>query len=377
MIEQKITIQLSDDPFDTKTVTVKLPKGVKLLSTESYALDQLKVYGIDVDMEDNDKVKKSVIEENTTTKGYVSSIKGNIALIDVGEKYTAICYLSKEPNEIVKQLQPNMVVDVMVHRKGEELIASISNALEEVRRQEIYESIGDDTVGFTGKIKELIHGGYWVDVSGVNCFMPGSLGGLNKLPDFDALVGKELIVMPITYSTDKETIVVSHRKYLKTLIPSALEDLKENIKTKITGVVTGTTNFGVFAEFNKCLTGLIHKDDLVESSMDYNSQLIKPGDEISFWIKEIINPNKIILTQTGEIEDPWEDAGKKYPPMSTARGIVTKKTKYGVFVQLEKGISGLLHKSVLGDNAFDKGDSIEVIIRSVSPSERKISMGLS
>ena len=98
--------------------------------------------------------------------------------------------------------------------------------------------------------------------------MPGSLGGVNKLHDFNVLVGKELVVMPITYSRDKETIVVSHREYLRTLIPSAIEELKENIKDKVVGFVTGTTKFGIFAEFNQCLTGLIPKAELDESTQE-------------------------------------------------------------------------------------------------------------
>ena len=203
------------------------------------------------------------------------------------------------------------------------------------------------------------------------------VGGINKLHDFNSLIGKELIVMPITYSREKNTIVVSHREYLKTLIPTEIDDLRANTKEYIIGKVTGTTTFGIFAEFNECLTGLIPKDEISESLKEFESRTIKPGDEIKFWVKDIINQNKIILTQHGAVEDPWDDAGKKYPPMTNVIGKVTKKTKYGVFIQLEKGISGLLHKSELNDKTLNKGDSVEVIIRSINPSERKISMGLS
>jgi ribosomal protein S1 len=76
-------------------------------------------------------------------------------------------------------------------------------------------------------------------------------------------------------------------------IPNAIDDLRDNLKTRITGMVTGTTEFGVFAEFNDCLTGLIPKDELTDSLDTYNSRGISAGDSISFWIKDIISNKKI------------------------------------------------------------------------------------
>jgi len=243
--------------------------------------------------------------------------------------------------------------------------------------KEIKEAIGNKAVGFTAKVKELIHGGYWVDVAGIKCFMPGSLGGLNKLHDFSVLVGKEIVVMPITFSKEKDTLVVSHREYLRTMIPTTIENLNETIKESRIGFVTGTTKFGVFAEFDECLTGLIPKAELTEEfqkSLDDRS--IKPGDKIEFWVKEIISDRKIILSQLGPKIDLWDGIDEKYKPMMIAEGKVTKITSYGAFVELEKGISGLIHKSKLKGADLSKGDTINVKIGSVNVSDRKITMNI-
>jgi len=300
------------------------------------------------------------------------------ALVDISRKNTAVCILSKEDPAIVEQLEVGMVVDIKVkYSKQGTLYASINDALDEVKRNEIYDAIGNKTIGFTGKVKELIHGGYWVEVGGVECFMPGSLGGLNKLHNFEKLVGKEIIVMPITYSNEKQTIVVSHREYLRTMIPSAVEELRENIKEHVTGFVTGATKFGIFAEFNDCLTGLIPKNELDESTLQkFDNRDIKPGDEINFWTKEIISERKIILSQTGPKVDLWDGADEKYKPMMVTEGKVTKVTKYGAFVELEKGISGLIHKTKLKDTELTKGDIVNIKIGSVNVSDRKITMNL-
>ena len=389
MIEQEITIQLSDDPFDTKTIKVQVPQGTKLLCTEAYAADAMAMY----QLADEEAKRLTMSEEsnNYITQGEIVSIKKEKqiindvevevkteALVDISRKNTAVCILTKEPQSVVDQLEVGMVIDIKVKQnKQGTLYASIGDALNEVKRNEIFNAIGDKTVAFTGKVRELIHGGYWVEVGGIECFMPGSLGGLNKLYNFEKLVGKELIVMPITYSDEKQTIVVSHREYLRTMIPTAVKTLRENIKEHVTGFVTGTTKFGVFAEFNECLTGLIPKNELDEQTLElFNKRDIKPGDEISFWTKEIISEKKIILSQAGPKIDLWDGADEKYKPMMVTEGKVTKVTKYGAFVELEKGISGLIHKTKLKDTELTKGDTISVKIGSVNVSDRKITMNL-
>lgn len=374
MIQQAITVRNGEDPFDTTTINVMVPSGVKILSDDPNVEEMLALFN---SYGNDDAFKINDIKGSYLTKGFVYRVSNDIALIDIDAKNTASCKLEKEPKEIVEQLVPGMQVDVKIHKGADgTLYASISDAMSEVVKQEIFNSIGSTTTAYRGVVKELIHGGYWVDVAGIRCFMPGSLGGLNKLHDFEMILGKEMIVMPITYSNEKNTIVVSHREYLTTLIPNAIDDLRDSLKTRITGMVTGTTEFGIFAEFNDCLTGLIPKDELIDSLETYNARGINAGDTISFWVKDIISNKKIILTQKGAQEDPWEAAGKKYSPMSKAPGKVTKITVYGAFVELEKGISGLIHKSQLENIELKKGDNITVTIRSISPAERKITMTL-
>jgi ribosomal protein S1 len=377
MIEQEVTLQMSDDPFDTKTVKVRLPKGIKLMSREPYVLELLKKYGHIEDYEDVAEAPNSFGNEIIT--GEIIAMFKDHALIDIGGgKYTASCNLDKESSDIVEQLKVGMSLGVFVKSKGNgEYIASISDAMKIENENEIKNSIGDKTVAFRGKIKELIHGGYWVNISGVTCFMPGSLAGLNKITDFESLVGKEMIFMPINYSNEKNTVIVSHREYLKTLIPSAIENLKSNMKEMVTGIVTGTTKFGIFAEFNTCLTGLMPKESLDEGTLSkFESRSIKPGDTISFWVNNIISDEKIILSQEGPRFDPWDEAAEKYKPMSITTGIVSKVTKYGAFIQLEKGISGLIHNTQTKGLELNKGDEINVKIIQVNAADRKISMTL-
>lgn len=376
MIEQEINIHLNqEDPFETTKVKVRVPKGTKIMSTEPYTEEMLKLYGV---IDDAVIITKSQESHRASTgKGVIVSVAGDMALIDMGGKYTTYCQLNSERKEIRDQLVPGLHVDLKYKKqRGGQIISSISDAVDDMKEQELIDAIGDKTVAFTGVVKELIHGGYWIDISGVKCFMPGSLAGMNKLWDFGEPVGKTMIFMPINYANDKQTVVVSHREYLQTILPARVADRRANLKEHVTGRVTGTTRFGIFVEFDECLTGMIPKEELRESAAAYDGREIKPGDKISFWIKEIINDNKITLTQTGVVESPWEGAEEVYKPMSAHAGKVIKMTKYGAFVELQEGIVGLIHTSGLGGKELVAGEEVSVRIRSVSSLEQRISLAL-
>ena len=140
------------------------------------------------------------------------------------------------------------------------------------------------------------NGGYMVNIQGIDCFMPGSLAGINKLHDFSSIIGTEIYVVPVSFSPDRGTLVVSHRKYLQALIPNEIENIKANQGAEITGNVTGTAKYGIFVEFNGCLTGMIHNNDLDEETLiKFKARQIQPGDEITFIVKDIISDTKITL----------------------------------------------------------------------------------
>ena len=155
MTEQEITVQLSDDPFDTKTIKVQVPEGTKLMCNEIYAADALSLYGLT----DSTLQKTQLIEDNVsyTTRGIVSFISEDKskALIDIESKFTAYCTLTKEPDYIVNQLEVDMEIDVKIktNPKTGDVVASISDAIKEVKLKEIKEAIGNKAVGFTAKVK--------------------------------------------------------------------------------------------------------------------------------------------------------------------------------------------------------------------------------
>jgi ribosomal protein S1 len=316
--------------------------------------------------------------EGSVVSGKVIDISERYAIVDINWREDATLDLGKENKEYLKYIQKGFPIEVLIEKVGKQsdkgsISASYSKNIESKKKEEIKSSIGQP-IGYLGTVKELIHGGYFVDVDGIQCFMPGSLGGMNKLIDFEALIGKQIYVMAINYSREKDYIVVSHREYLKQLVPAEMSKLE--FSKKYEGFVTGCSKHGVFVEFNGCLTGLISKSEISEEFIDdFDNRRIKPGTSIEFFVTEIVDNDKIVLSQ----KEPkpqisaWDDIEQRYKIPSSVTGKVRKVVKYGVFIEIEPKVVGLLHKSQLDENAeFEVGQEIEVKIVKIDKESKKV-----
>lgn len=231
----------------------------------------------------------------------------------------------------------------------------------------------DDTVPVDAFVRELTPAGYNVDIlfEGVTLagFMPNTLAGINKLSTPESIVGKTFLVMIESFSKDEGTYIVSRRKYLQTLIPDAIKDLEYNVV--YTGIVTGTTQFGIFVEFKDCLTGMIHKTNINPELLEQYDQVV-PGLEIEFFIKEIIR-EKIILTQVVR-DSLWDTirVGQIIP------GKVRDMKSFGALVILDEETNGLIHTSELEKTSrkLNSGDEVRVRIIAIDRMSRKIFLTL-
>jgi small subunit ribosomal protein S1 len=225
----------------------------------------------------------------------------------------------------------------------------------------------------TAHIKSLNPAGYDVELSrgGVTLqgFMPNTLAGINKLYDPTSIIGDTFEVMIESYAEQEGTYIVSRRKYLQTLIPQAIKELNYEISYK--GHVTGTTPFGVFVEFNECLTGMIHKANLNPAWQERISE-IKPGFEIEFYIKEVVK-EKLILTQILR-ETLWDNIKNG----QTLKGVVRDVKQFGTLVNLDDETVGLIHTSEMEKlkAKFQSNQEIKVKVLSVDRSSRKIFLTL-
>jgi ribosomal protein S1 len=231
----------------------------------------------------------------------------------------------------------------------------------------------DENEPVTITVKTVNPAGYDVDIihNGVTLpgFMPNTLAGINKLHDVNSIVGETFKVMIESYSHSEGTYIVSRRKYLQTLIPEEIKKLEYN--TVYEGHVTGTTPFGVFVEFNGCLTGMIHKANINPEWSDRISD-IPAGCIVDFYIKEVIK-DKIILTQILR-ESLWDNIKIG----QVIKGSVKDIKQFGTLINLDDETMGLITTSEMErlGKKFKVDQKVKVKVTNINRLSRKIFLTL-
>lgn len=352
--------------FDLENPNEKKHKKQKILCNESYRDELLSAY--ENFEEGNINSDNFDLSTGSNINGTIVSINQNDIVLDIGAKYNV--YISVEKEKV--NLEDFSIGDELnvsvISTKGN----FIKGSMVEYTRAKIYEemrSTGEKSI-YAAKVLELSENGYILDIQGVKVFMPGSLGGINKLLDFSSLVGKTINVMTVNnnnkYSKFKDQLIVSHRDYLKTLIPEEIEKLE--IGSVYTGAVTDTTKFGVFIEFAvdanspTVLTGLIHKDDFDELLLElFDTKQVQPGTKIDFYLKEVVSNSRIILSRN--VLDTEKEEKNAIKKGDIIKGRITHIVKYGAFVSLGNKKSGLIHINKIEDiSKLNQGDSVDVKI---------------
>lgn len=329
----------------------------------------------------------SELIEGSVMVGKLHSMNEKWATVDVDYRELLYIDIAKEDRNVIGQYLPGDTVSVKVLNNTSNSKGFISASITEGNKQKTFTELraaaetGD--TAFMGTVDSIIPGGgYIVKVQGIDCFMPGSLAGINKLADFNSIIGTDMYVVPDSFSERKGTIVVSHRAYLQAMIPNMLADLEKNLNVVQSGFVTGSAKFGVFCEFNDCLTGMIHVNDLSDEwAIKHKSGKIAPGTPIDFKIKQIVSEKKIILTQVEPkpeiIDNSWEEFTKDLKIPSVVNGTVRSVKDYGVFIELHGSVVGMAHvssfaKDVSLKDSFVKGQLVSVEITKLDNDTNKV-----
>ena len=284
---------------------------------------------------------------------------------------------NKDEKMIFDNVEVNTTVPVTITGISEQSNGfSIDGSVSILYKQETHRSLSElDSNSFVNVVVNSINpAGYSCHIIGDHCsveaFLPQFLAGVNKIHDNakEDIVGETLEMCVESYSSEKGTWIVSRRGYLQQLIPQYTENLDASVT--YTGHVTGTTKFGVFVEFNECLTGLIHKTNLDADMLNrFENRSIQSGEEVSFKVKEVIKKG-IILTQIDNTS-LWDTIDKGQVLMGSVKGHID----IGTLVDLDHDMTGLVRGS--GDlSHLLVGDEIEVKVTSVNRNYRKVNLEL-
>ena len=347
--------------FEDDSYLAKKGKKVKNRTAPEY-IELEKLYGnMEINVPEKGGVASAVYVGHNAGQ-HLFEVAGYKDYIRVEDRLNEAKYL--------KNTEIGDIVDVLVTEVSEKnyMIKGSIATLYESRAHANLKSL-EEGESVTAHVKALNPAGYEVEVynGGVTLpgFMPNTLAGINKLFDPASIVGQTFEVMIESFSDKEGTYIVSRRKYLQSLIPAATKELDQ--QTVYSGHVTGTAPFGVFVEFNECLTGMIHKANVHPEWQERLSE-IKPGFQIEFYVKEIIK-EKIILTQILR-ETLWDSIKNG----QVIEGTVRDAKQFGTLVNLDDETVGLIHTSEMDKigKKFAAGQKLKVKVLSVDRMSRKI-----
>jgi small subunit ribosomal protein S1 len=239
------------------------------------------------------------------------------------------------------------------------------------------------TIG--GTVLEVVKGGLRVDV-GVRAFMPASRSGAKDQAELEKLVGQQIECRITKVDSAAEDVVVDRRVILEEREREVKRETFERLTegSIVHGTVRSLTDFGAFLDLGG-IDGLLHVTDMAYARNVKPSDVVKQGDELDVKILKINRETRKIALGLKQLSpDPWSLVPEKYPQGSRVKGKVSRVTDFGAFVELEPGLDGLIHLSEMSwskkvrkpADLLKPADTVEVVVLSVSPSEKRISLGL-
>ncbi len=325
------------------------------------------------------------IEEGQVVSGKILRITDKEVIVDVNFKSEGIIPISEFKN--VHEFKPGDEINVFLEQVEDsegQIILSKSRADFLKVWDRIYKSYEDqETV--EGRLIRRIKGGVVVDLFGVDAFLPGSQIDLRQIPDMDAIIGQTFRFRVIKVNKARRNIVVSRRVILEE-DRSAMRDkiLTELDKNQIReGTVKNITDFGAFIDLGG-VDGLLHITDMSWGRVNHPSEIVAIGDKLKIKVLDFNeNKERISLGLKQLTEHPWKGIEEKYPEGSRVRGKIVSITDYGAFMELEKGIEGLIHISEMSWTQHIKhpskivgiGDIVEAVVLKIDKENQKISLG--
>jgi len=327
------------------------------------------------------------LNEGDRREGVVVSVSDDGAVIDVGGKTEGLLSSRENPPDAVAALTPGQEVDVIVARLGElgEFAQLVFAREENSEAWDALEAAFRDRATLTGKVTERVKGGLSVEV-GVAAFLPGSQVALRADHNLDEWIGKDIEVRVVKLSRRRGNVVVSRRELLEEELKAARDAVMAQIEVGgvVKGVVKNVTSYGAFVDLGG-VDGLVHVTDISYGRIKDPTEALTPGQEIEAKVIKLDRErSRVSLSLKDMLPDPWQTAAETYSEGGRVSGKVASITDYGVFVEIEEGVEGLIHITEMTwskrlkhpNKMLSVGQDLEAMVLKVQPAQRRISLSL-
>ena len=326
------------------------------------------------------------ISENQIISAKVIGISDSDVMVDIGFKSEGLINRSEFDNKDLPEIGSNIDIFLEKFEDTDGNITLSKYKADFIKRWDELKHFCDNAEPVKGKVIKRVKGGLVVDLGVIQAFLPGSQADVQPIKNFDDLIGQEFDFQIVKVDEMRKNLVVSRKAILEESLNEKRQELMTTIEVgaSLEGVVKNITDFGAFVDLGG-VDGLIHITDFSWGRINHPSEIVSIGDKITV---QVIDFNKetsrISLGLKQLVDNPWETIPDKYKVGDVVQGNIVSIMNYGIFIELEKGIEGLIHISEISwtknvqnlQDSYKVGDSIESKVLFVDAKEQKISLGI-
>ena len=385
----------SDNGADNNSIIVNTDMknylDLEVLKVKSYSADEISEIDKSINLSENtpesDIYDKNIVElnEKQLVKGTVVSLNNKEVLVDIGFKSEGTISLSEF--DVIPTIGQEIDVFLVVFedRHGR-LILSKERAEFEKKWMDLRAAAKDETI-IKGVITKRIKGGMVVDLNGINAFLPGSQIDSKPVSDFDSYLNQEFEFKIVKFNELRQNIVVSRKAIMSDHSDVNKKEIFDSIEKgmEIDGIVKNITDFGAFVDLGSGVDGLLHITDITWGRINHPSDRLSIGEKIKVKIIDIdVDKSRLSLGTKQLSQNPWEKIQDSFNEGDKVEGKIVNIMNYGVFIEIEEGIEGLVHISEFSwtkhikhpADIYKVGDKVKTIILSIDKDNKKISLGV-
>lgn len=326
-------------------------------------------------------------KQGNLVTGSIIRIDPEGVLVDLNYKSDGLIPRYEFVDHEFKKLKPGDELELLIEEL-ESVDGNIIVSYEKAKALKAWDAIMklyEEGKPVEGTVTHKVKGGLSVDI-GIPAFLPGSQIDLHKVLDFDQFLGHPVTAYIIKVNKKRGNVIISRRKYLSEQRAEARKKVLETLSEGqiIQGTVKNITNYGVFIDIGG-VDGLLHITDMTWGRISHPSEIVKMGDNIAVKVLSFDKDNEKISLGLKQLQDnPWATIDEKLQPGARTKGVISSITDYGLFVEVEKGVEGLVHISEVSwtdrindlKNKFKPGQEIEVYVASLDKENRRMSMSI-
>ena len=329
----------------------------------------------------------SQLQYGDVTRGTVVQITADAVMVDVGWKSEGFI-----PIRELKDDQGNVTVsvgdDIEVFIDKRDADGTLVLSREKAAKLKVWDEIkkvSENNLTIKGKVTDKVKGGLSVDI-GITAFLPGSQVDVRLVKDLEQFVGQTFEFNILKYDRKRNNVVLSRRSIVAAQRELEKQEALKNIVEDaiVEGVIKNITEYGIFIDLGG-IDGLLHVTDISWGRIAKPSEMFHKGDSIKVKVLSFDREKERVSLGLKQLyENPWDNIAERYPVGALVEGKVVNLTDYGVFIELEPGVEGLIHISEMfwtreikhPSKVLNAGETINVVVLEVNAEAKRVSLSL-